>query len=121
MKIPGPAVALFLARQETFLQLQRAEPQRSLARVPLVPGLARLHHAPDQHPGKREEESKITTMFQKHIQGIFRQRFRGNRRLRCKRCLTVRDSALKARSARFVLEPADVTSVHRISRSNSRL
>ena len=73
IQIPEPAVALFLARKGTFLQLQHAEPQRSLARVPLVPGLARLHHAPDQHPGKRVEESMITVMSQ--IENIFKVLF----------------------------------------------
>ena len=62
IKIPAPAVVLFLARQGTFLQLRLAEPQRSLARVLLVPGLARPHHAPDQHPGKGVHESMMTTI-----------------------------------------------------------
>ena len=52
--IPAPAVVLFLVQQVTFLQLQPADLRRSLALVRLVPGLARPHHAPDQHPGNEQ-------------------------------------------------------------------
>ena len=106
-KVPAPAVVLFLVRQRTFLQLRLAEPQRLLARAPLVPGLARPHRAPDQHPGKRADQSMVTLRSQKHIKGVFQQSVKVKRLPTCKRCLSA-STQIAHLSTRFVLNPDEV-------------